>query len=122
DYDHYIFLDDEGRPQRVDVQTGEVTDIAPTRKDLANYKQVRGSDQRLRWVPLEGCEGTPREFNHVAADAICEAILSGRSLTKILAELKMPYSMYCRWRREVPDFAENVDQARRDRAELLFEK
>ena len=52
-------------------------------------------------------------------DVICEKIASGGALTRICDEPGMPsYSVFCRWRRKHPHITEQLEEARRDRAEF----
>lgn len=58
------------------------------------------------------------KYSDIYAAMICEQITLGKTLTQICNMQGYPsYSAVCRWRREVPQFKEMLDDAKRDRAE-----
>lgn len=59
-------------------------------------------------------------FSQYLVDIICTLVAEGGSLTEICTRQGMPkYTTVCRWRRQHPHIQEQLDQARRDRAEYL---
>lgn len=62
-------------------------------------------------------------FNPVTVDLICQKIAEGGNLTKICTERGMPtYPTFCRWKRAHPWIEEQLESARRDRAEYLRDR
>lgn len=57
-------------------------------------------------------------FSPWMVDIICEKIAEGTSLTKICRQPGMPsYAVLCRWKRDHPEIADQLENARQDRAE-----
>ena len=67
--------------------------------------------------------GRPTLRTPEIADAICEAIASGKSLYRILVQPGMPsYAAVCVWLREDREFQEHYAQAREAQADFLAEE
>jgi len=59
-------------------------------------------------------------YQPALVDELCAAIVEGGSLTLLCDGNRFPtYAQFCRWRRLHPEINEQLDQARRDRAERL---
>lgn len=59
-------------------------------------------------------------YSEVMVDLICERITEGESLTAICKKPGFPpYSIVARWMRKHPGVKEAIEQARKDRAEVL---
>lgn len=59
-------------------------------------------------------------YSQMTADLICQELASGRSLKKILSSTGFPpYHVFSRWRKDHPGFREQLEDARRDRAEMM---
>ena len=60
------------------------------------------------------------EYSSYVVDLICEKIVEGESLTDICKQRGFPsYATFCRWKKQVPGIQEQIDGARRDRAEYM---
>lgn len=59
-------------------------------------------------------------YQPALVDELCQAIVEGGSLTLLCDGKKFPpYAQFCRWRRLHPEINEQLEQARRDRAERM---
>jgi hypothetical protein len=60
----------------------------------------------------------------IIANTMLEQTKLGKSssLSEACRILGLPYPLVCRWRREFPEFASSLEQARKDRAELLADE
>jgi hypothetical protein len=66
--------------------------------------------------------GRPSTYTKAIADAICERIAEGQSMTSICQLPGMPmYKTIMHWRRTEPEFGKAIDQAREDQADALAE-
>ena len=62
-------------------------------------------------------------YNQSVADLFCQLVAEGKGVTAASREPGMPpYSIVCRWRRERPEFARQLEEARKDRAEGMRDK
>lgn len=62
-------------------------------------------------------------FDQTIADLFCQKVAEGMGVTKACGQQGMPpYPIVCRWKRERPDFARQLDEARKDRAEHLRDR
>lgn len=60
------------------------------------------------------------EYSPIILDLICQEIVNGKGLTEVCQLEGFPtYQTLCRWRRKHPEVNEAIEQARRDRAEVL---
>jgi hypothetical protein len=60
------------------------------------------------------------EYSSYVVDLICEKIVEGESLKTICMSPGFPtYATLCRWKKQVEGIQEQLDQARRDRAEMM---
>lgn len=107
-------------PEAVDVDTGEVQSLAVNSKDLYKYKMVTVEGQR-RWVPLVDLP-KPVQYSPLVADMVCAAVLQGTGIEAACTQVGLTYRDYVGWRKMYPEFGEMVDEARKDRAEIFFEK
>lgn len=65
----------------------------------------------------------PAIYSAKSANAICERIAGGEALIDILRDKGMPcYTTVCKWRRELPEFAQMYAQAREDQADHEVEE
>lgn len=63
------------------------------------------------------------EYSSYVVDLICQQIVEGESLTDICKKQGFPsYAELCRWKKQVPEIQDQLDQARRDRAEGIRDK
>lgn len=82
------------------------------------------ADGKTVWIEpgIEGDIGTllGYPFSEVTVDLICEKITEGASLTALCKKPGFPpYSIIARWMRKYPGVKEAIEQARKDRAEVL---
>jgi hypothetical protein len=117
---HYLYLNSQGFPEAVDLETGEIVHMEISQKDLHKYRSHVVEGQR-RWVPLIDLE-SHIQYSPLFADAFAESILSGIGIRRTCEALGVSYREYVNLRKTYPEFGELVDEARKDRAELFFDK
>jgi hypothetical protein len=117
---HYLYLNDSGFPEAIDCDTGEIVPMAVKPQDLGKYRMVTVEGQR-RWVPLVDLP-KPKVYSPLLADEVCAMVLEGQGIKEALSKVGLTYREYVQWKRLYPEFGEMVDEARKDRAELFFEK
>lgn len=130
-------LDDQGRIEQVNMLTGDKLVLSSTVRDMAHrdlskrvvpYRTLSGEIIfASRGMSLDdlykACGRKKQAFSWLLAEQIAERVREGESITSICSQEGMPsYGVLCRWRKEEPDFALMLREARRDRAELLFDK
>lgn len=64
----------------------------------------------------------PIKYSPLLAEEICALLLEGNGIKRALEQVGMQYREYCSMRKVYPEFAEMVDQARKDRSELFMDK
>lgn len=65
----------------------------------------------------------PSIYSPELAGAICERLARGSTLVDIVDEDGMPsYTTVCKWRRELPEFAQMYAHARDDQADFEFDE
>lgn len=119
-----------GLVEIIDVMTGAVVAVQRTPFPLLNGHQelmvehTLPSGEKIRMQKgidpglLVHTQAEP--FSQYLVDIICTLVAEGGSLTEICTRQGMPkYTTLCRWRRQHPHIQEQLDQARRDRAEYL---
>jgi len=93
--------------------------------------QVCGPENQLIWIERgvnpDNIFGDKRRsdwpFSQITADLICQKVAEGSSLSQVCREPGFPtYNILCRWRREHPDFNQDLKQAYEDRSEFFREK
>lgn len=114
--DHYI----------INSLTGLVVMVIPIRasKVPLKYTEHRHSTGEVYWTYEQATEietvSHRNTYNPAIIDIICSRMVEGRSLSDICGKPDMPtYATLCRWRRQHPWITEALEQARRDRAEVL---
>jgi len=117
---HYLYINDNGQPEAIDIETGETMVATVPYKDLHKYRSVLVEGRR-RWVPLVDLP-VAIQYSALFIDSFCVGILDGCGIRKVCADHNITYPEYCKMRKAYPDFAEAVDEARKDRAEIFFEK
>jgi len=118
---HYLYLNSDGNPEAIDIETGEVMPMVLTSRDMGKYRIMRHEDGSRTWVPLVDLP-KPKAFSVLLADEMCAIILKGDGIQKACDAVGITYREYCQWRKIYPEFADMLDEARKDRAELIFEK
>jgi hypothetical protein len=88
--------------------------------ELLNYKLIRTATG-TRWVPLEDAPGA-RRYSHALGEQIIEGLMSGTAIGTILKQLGVTVMQYASWRKSYDTFREGIDEARRMRAELMFDE
>lgn len=116
----YVYLNEHGQTEEIDVETGEVTkkDLSPT--DLLDYHPVDHKG-KIKWVPLKDSPA-PAAYNPAIGELFVYRILDGSGIKKACAEVGLSYPLYCKWRKLYPEFKDMVDEARKDRGEQFFDK
>lgn len=138
DNTEYIALDEYGRYVAVNMYTGEervlegalTSPLEKFSKDTHTMVETSAGD--LVYVPnniqkamLEELQGKNRSipYSGLIAEKILELVYLGHTLVQIAGMEGMPkYSTICKWRKEYPDFDEAYRMARKDRAEVYFNK
>lgn len=91
-----------------------------TPDDLLNYKLVQTSTGR-KWVPLDDAPGA-RRYSHALGEQIVDELMNGTDIRTILKRLGVTVMQYASWRKSYEVFREAVEEARRIRAELMFDE
>lgn len=105
----------------VAVQKSPVSLLKQRDEKLMKYTTADG---KTVWIE-PGIEGsleklTGYAYSEVLVDLICEKITEGASLSKICKSPGFPpYSIVARWMRKYPEVKEAIEQARKDRAEVM---
>lgn len=59
-------------------------------------------------------------YQPALVDELCAEIVNGGSLTMLCDGVRFPpYAQFCRWRRNHPEISQQLEEARRDRAESM---
>ena len=119
DLNSLIYLNADGQPESINLETGEVTKVLLTATDLLDYAPVENSKGEVEFVPLRN---VPVQYNVALAEAFAYRVMKGDSIQKACKEAGISYPTYCRWRKKYTDFRDMVDEARKDRAEVYFDK
>jgi hypothetical protein len=94
------------------LEEGELREI-----DMISGEIVRTES----WNPESSTRRT-WQFSQAMADLVCSKVLAGKALTKVCEEPGIPgYHIVSHWRRNNPDFSEQLDQAMSDRAEVYHD-
>lgn len=118
DLNSYVYLNADGQPESINLETGEVTKVHLTATDMLEYAPVE-RDGKIEFVPLAS---VPVQYNVALAEAFAYRVMQGDSIQKACKEAGITYPTYCRWRKKYTDFRDMVDEARKDRAEVYFDK
>lgn len=132
----FITLDDSGKAIAVNFHTGETRHLDAMPNALKTTEErfikVKNEEDELVWIPRTASSEDMRKlqgkrfnfpYSPLLADRICEMVTEGKTITDICALDNYPnYSQLCKWRREFPEFAAGLKQARQDRAEIMFDK
>lgn len=63
------------------------------------------------------------EYNPLVLDLLCQRIVEGKGVTEVCKEPGMPsYNTLCKWRRQYPEVGVAIENAKRERAEILRDK
>jgi transposase-like protein len=117
-------LTSEGVPEAFNAQTGEVAYRTLSYEELGEYECVVIDGERW-WIPMGGERpvGVPGvRYSALLGDAIGQAILEGGTIREVCRRFGITYGTFCKWRRQHEDFRQAVEDAKRDRAEVYFEK
>lgn len=119
--------DETGLIEVIDIVTGRVLAVQRTPEDLFETKKNLVQifiDGKEVWyeegINPDTLRPNKLQFSWTLADVICQLIQEGKTFKDICSRPGFPsYSLLCRWRREFPEFAQNLKQARVDRAEYM---
>lgn len=117
---HYLYINDDGDPESIDIDTGEIIKSLVRKEDLYKYRPLLVNGKQ-RWVPLVDIP-TPKKYSILLADQMCTMILEGVGIQRACDKIGITYREYVQWRKAYPEFMEMMDEARKDRAEIFFEK
>jgi len=135
---YFVSLDKEGNPQRVSLETGEVVPLdrdALTednrQKNLLELASAEHLTKKVAWIPrttsiadIENItkESKPLVFTPQMAEIFISEVINGRTIGSICKDPDFPsYRTVLRWRRDVPNFAKDLDVAKKHRAEVFFD-
>lgn len=103
-----ILSERENRLIRTELEDGTIVLL----EHGVSLDEVDTLVSRKKWV-----------FSENLAEVICSRIVNGASMTSLGKMKDMPsFGVLSRWRSEHPEFALMIDNAKRDRAELFFDK
>lgn len=132
--DVFHYQNPDGVVEVYDRKTGALLEVHPPPSD----KRRLGLSSKESLIPYSLPDGTtvlapisvPAEtldayfgisngFNPLVGDLLAQKITEGSPLTKACKELGISYSLVCRWKRQHPEFAKLLAEAKQDRAEAL---
>lgn len=119
--------------ETIDVETGELIMVQKTMKDIFLDKvnsciEHTLPDGRVVWVErginLDSLGRVSKyQYSKVLGDIICQKIIDGGRLTKICGVGEIPpLSFITKWRKNIPEFDENLKAAEAARAEHHSDK
>lgn len=127
----YTHINNQGLYEVIDILTGKIICVQRSPMDLLALKFEH-------LVKLETPEGTvwvekgidldkinfdkPWPYSRLLGDLLCQSIVDGKTTLKACEEFKIPYSLLVKWKREIPSFREQFEQAQKDRAEAFHDK
>lgn len=136
----FISLGDNGEYVKIDLHTGQEVPLVDKFQsinqmlDTNKFIKVRTEADELVYVPknlpkadfeniVAGAKREDWPYTELIADRICTLIAEGDTLAGVARREGYPsYSVIARWRRQHPEFEEAYKQARKDRAEIYFDR
>lgn len=115
----YIFINKYGITEEMDLLTGESTPKEIPVSELPNY-EVISVNGKPRWVDKK-LNQRP-DYTPAIGELFVFHILNGKGVMAACNELGITYGTYCSWKRRNREFNDMVNEARKDRAERLFDK
>jgi len=114
----------------IDMVSGEVVGVYGGKRpssiselELVEVETDQGKVMVPSGVDLSSYRFSSRRFCRITSDLILQRIVEGESLYKVCQDPAMPsYATVCRWKRDVVEFREDLDQARIDRAEYYADR
>jgi len=130
--DFFTHINKDGLMETVDAVSGrviQVENVVTPEMELGRregFTKVMHEGQEVL-VPtgmnIESYKPSKVKFNKVVADIICDHVAGGEGITKICKRPGYPsYSIVRRWMRENESFAMAINEARRARAECLYDE
>lgn len=120
----YHYLAEDGTPEAKNIETGEVSRESIPLTEVDNYVPALVNGRKA-FVHKDTVVPTTKkiiQFNSLVAEEFCINILQGGKLIDACVAVGISYSTFCKWRRTNEEFAKMVEQAQRDRAEIIFER
>lgn len=128
---HFCRRNERGLIEVVDILTGRILCIQSSERTLLEKKweqlvQINTPDgvvwieKNLNFDLIKKSEAYP--YSQLLGDLLCERVAMGGTLPAACVELRLPYSIVLRWRREVAEFREQLLQSERDRADYLHDE
>ena len=126
---YFAFLNEKNEIEIIDKKTGEpVAYGKEVEDDIGPTIEVYDGDKLVhipKGMSLDDLRGERHKaflYSEIIADIICQKIAEGSSITKVSQEKGFPsYSILCRWRKEVSEFDEAIEQAYIDRADYYHD-
>jgi transposase-like protein len=135
-------INSDGLMEGYDEATGKVEWVEKARKkkpgaprrttaswsvDQKPVHKVKDPDGKLVWAYMGvNLDHIPREvwpYSRVMIDHVCALVAEGHTISKIARmEGLPPLNTLYRWRREHPEFREELKEARKMRAEIMHDK
>ena len=124
----YCFFNNEtGFIEHIDKQTGRVIKIQVD-FNADEFEGIKAGDGSIilhqKGFPPEDGFSTKRWiYSKTLESLICQRICEGKTLSQI-SQLNgvPPYYIIAKWKQEIPDFAQAIKQAEKDRAEVFQTK
>jgi len=113
---HQIYINDKGQTEYLDLDTGETYLKEVNVNELADYVLRDG-----RFIPFEQVNFSP-QYSPAKGLIFANYLLDGMKIREACAKMEITYADFCTWRRRYEDFAGLIEDARRDRADIYFEK
>lgn len=127
----YTHINNQGLYEVIDLITGNILCVQRTPKDLLALKFENlvkiETPEGVVWIE-KGIDvdkinfQKPWPFSKILGDLICQRLVEGVTTLKACEEFQIPYSLFVRWKREFPEFGEQLEQAKKDRAEAFHDK
>lgn len=128
---HIARLNDRGLIELLDARDGRLLGVQYSHEDLLKSKWDRlikidtpqgpvWLEKGLNYDIIGHMKVVP--YSALLGDLLCQAIANGATMTVAAQKLNLEYATVARWRRENETFAEQLKQARIDRAESFHDE
>jgi len=118
--DKLVYIGKYGQLEEIDLHTGEVTKKYLSPEELLDYTVVEEKG-RVTFVPTKEYQSVAK-YTTAVGEMFAFRLLSGRGVMDVCKELEISYHTYCKWKRQYEEFRDFVENARRDKAEVYFDK
>lgn len=128
---HFARRNARGLIELVDMNNGRILCVQATDKDLLATKWENLTCIHTPEGPvwIEKCINfdivptlSNQPYSKMLGDLLAQGIVEGKSLVTACIDLNLEYSTVMRWKRTHEEFAEQLKEARRDRAEAFHDE